>query len=159
MSIKVLSSHHQAVQQKGPKRQRALPLLTFPRHASQQRPAGVNKVGAAPRREISNKTKNEAEGEGEHGDWRGMGLSLPWGLEQGARSKRCGGLCCLGGRTTGNDRIIRKSVWQEINTVWARSPRGNKPDIVENYNKPCWKGYENLSYHAALESTCKYSHL
>lgn len=105
------------------------------------------------------KTKNVAVGEGEYGDLKGMGLLQPRGLRQGARGKRRGGLCCLGGGTTGNDRIIRKSIWQEINTVWARSPRGSKPDIVENYNKPCWKGYENLSYHAALESTDKYSHL
>ncbi|CAG09067.1 unnamed protein product [Tetraodon nigroviridis] len=39
-----------------------------------------------------------------------MGLLLPRGLKQGTRGKRRGGLCCLGGRTTGNDRIIRKSI-------------------------------------------------
>lgn len=62
----------------------------------------MNNVGAAPRREISIKTKNGAEGEGEYDDLTGMGLSLPRGLRQGARGKRCGGLCCLGGRTKGN---------------------------------------------------------
>lgn len=70
----------------------------------------MNKVGAAPRREISIKTKNGAEGEEEYGDLKGMGFSLPRGLRQGARGKRCGGLCGLGGRTTGNDRIIKKSI-------------------------------------------------
>lgn len=153
MSIKVLSSRHRAVQQKGPKCRQFLPIQTFPRHVSQQRAAGVNKVGAASRREISIKTKNRAVGAAEYVDLKGMGLSRPRGLRQGARGKRHGGLRCLGGGTTGNDRIIRKSIWQEINTVWARLPKGSKPDIVENYNKPSWKGYENLSYRGALETT------
>lgn len=85
-------------------------LLTIPRHVSQQKTAGVNKVGAGPRREISIKPKNGAEGEGEYGDLKGMGFSLPRGLRRGARGKRRGGLCGLGGRTTGNDSIIRKSI-------------------------------------------------
>lgn len=70
----------------------------------------MDKVGAALRREISIKTKNGAVGEGEYGDLKGMGLSQPRGLRQGARGKRRGGLRCLGGGTTGNDRIIRKRI-------------------------------------------------
>lgn len=70
----------------------------------------MNKVGAVPRREISIKTKNRAVGEAEYVDLKGMGLSRPRGLRQGARGKRCGGLRCLGGGTTGNDKIIRKSI-------------------------------------------------
>lgn len=124
------------------------PLLTFPRHVSQERAVGVDKVGAAPRREISIKTKSGAVGEGEYGDLKGMGLSQPRGLRRGARGKRRGGLRCLGGGTTGNDRIIKKSIWQEINTVWARSPRGSKPDIVENYNKRA--GRVTQTCHSAL---------
>lgn len=115
-------------------------LLTFPRCASQPREEGVDEVGAATRWENSVEEKERAEQwemenrgseEGERGCHRLQG----WG--RGARGKRDGGLGCLGGGTTGNDRIIRTSIWQEINTVWAGSPRGRQPDIVENYNKLC----------------------
>lgn len=114
-------------------------LLTFPRCAIQQRDEGVDEVGAATRWEnsVENKERVERWEKENIVGWvrRGKTLLLPQGVRQGARGKRDGGLCCLGGWTTGNDKIIRTSIWQEINTAWAESPRGNWPDIVENYNK------------------------
>lgn len=90
MSLKVLSSRHQAVQQKPPKFRHFLPFWPFPRHVSQQRAAGVNNVGAASRKEISIKTKNGAEGEGEYGDLKGMGLRWPEGWGRGPEVRDAG---------------------------------------------------------------------
>lgn len=116
-------------------------LLTFPRCANQQREEGVDEVGAAMSWESSLENKERVEQWEKENivGWvrRGKRLSLPPGVRQGARGKRDGGLLCLGGGTTGNDRIIRTRIWQEINTVWAGSPRGSQPDIVENYNTLC----------------------
>lgn len=138
MRIEFLRSLYEASQPKWPQSQHISTLLTFPRCASQQREEGVDEVGAAARWENSAEKKEWSSGRRESGaGWvrRGKRLSLPPGVRQGARGKRDGGLCCLGGGTTGNDRIIRTSIWQEINTAWAESPRGSRPDIVENYNK------------------------